>query len=176
MQLGELNVTSNLLNILGSLLAGASDALHETSLDPKLRHHCSCFQHGFISVVTSFAFTIEQASQLWSSLRHGPSLGVIYVLVSLVTSCVCFSISRAVGMAFLSTRDTAYHVTSSMSSAQLLRWLWGAVALVWVYVLFTPTGSVFEPLDTSKQDESLDLIHGSKVQRQELCNSPVIMS
>ena len=58
----ELNVTSTLLNVLGPLLAGATQAINDATTDPFVRQYCSCFQGGFITVFTSFAFMTEQVT------------------------------------------------------------------------------------------------------------------
>ena len=149
---GEVNVTSTLLNVVGPLVAGMMQAVEEAADDPLLRQQCSCFQSGFISVFTSFAFTTEQAARLSASRTHGPLRGIAYVVTSLATSCACFAASHAAAAIALSNRrGGCMRVPPTPKPPRLLRGLWGVVGLVWLYVLLTPAGSVFEPLEIAEE-------------------------
>ena len=180
----ELNVTSTLLNVIGPLLAGAMQAIEDKTTDPLVRQHCICFQSGFITVFTSFAFTTEQvivqiitphplrrqapsewvrphlprhaapfvyqAAQLASSTRHGPRQAVAYVLCSLISSCISFAVGQSVLAAALHLarcRGNSCLRAVALQPRRLLRAMWILFGLVWVWVLCTPAGSVFEPME-----------------------------
>ena len=150
---GEVNITSTMLNAVGPLLAGAVWALEDAAMDPLLRQQCGCFQAGFISVFTSFAFTTEQAARLSASQAYGPTRGFAYVVASLATSCVCFALAQAAVGAALSSRRGVCRLRPPPAPRpqQVARGLWSLVGFAWLYVLLTPAGTVFEPLEIAEE-------------------------
>ena len=93
---GEVNVTATALNLLGPLLGGMARALDEQSGDSAVRRSCAAFQTGFIGVITSFSFMVDQGAQLADDpLRGDLRHGWLYIGTMLAAGCGCFVLGRA---------------------------------------------------------------------------------
>ena len=67
-------------------------------------------------------------------------------------SCACFAAAHGAAAAALAAcRCGCRGRPPTPKPPQVLRWLWGVVAAVWAYVLLSPAGSVFEPLDVAEE-------------------------
>ena len=145
---GSMDLTATGLNLVCPFLCGMAAAIDEEAIDagadPGTRRRVAAFQVGFIGVSTSFSFMAEQAAWL-----GGLRAGALYILGTLATTCVVFSIGRAALASALRTRRLRRALRTGQllpSSSRLLRMLSLLVALTWVWVLLAPAGAVFEPL------------------------------
>ena len=68
----ELDVTGTALNLLGPLLLGAAHGLDEETGTPDVHRACAAFQAGFVGVLTSFSFMVDQASVLAAAAPAAP--------------------------------------------------------------------------------------------------------
>ena len=148
---GEVNVTATALNLLGPLLGGMARALDEQSGDSAVRRSCAAFQTGFIGVITSFSFMVDQGAQLADDpLRGDLRHGWLYIGTMLAAGCGCFVLGRALLGALLRTRRgrrlllrAARPVTTA--DRRSLGWQWVVVCLIWIWVVLAPPGAVFDP-------------------------------
>ena len=142
---GVLDVTATALNIVGALVAGAVAAVHDAASDEGTRRACASFQLGFIGVFTSFSFMAEQAAQLAEATSCGQWCGWLYIACTVAAGCASFAAGRALlGTVLLRTQGRRR--LRAPSPPALLRGLGAVVAAVWVWVLLSPAGAVFEPL------------------------------
>ena len=156
----DLDVTGTALNLIGPLLLGVVHALDEASSTPEVHNACAAFQTGFVGVLTSFSFMVDQSALLAASphaIGHASVTrrlwrGWLYICFTMVAGSVLFLLGRTIGGIALRARSVKRSLLLQLQQQRSRRWplVWWIscfVGLLWCWVLMAPPGTVFNPLE-----------------------------
>ena len=166
---GTVDVTGTSLNLIGPLLGGMACAVDKAADSASVRRSCAAFQAGFIGVLTSFSFMVDQGAQLAAS-PSGLSSGLAYIVATMAAGCAVFAVGHGGTDAVLRSRPGRRLLMGPRSARApphlqrlLLRRLVFAAVLAWLWVLCTPAGAVFDPQDVHAAHRAAGHVHQSGV-------------
>ena len=135
---GEIDISATALNISGAFFAGVTFSLQTSAGNTRLHATCIAFQAGFIGVFTSFTFLAEQAARLAGGEHPSYAAAMGYIILVFAAQLMAFAAAIA-----LLNRFTLPSVPSMLTKP---RGLMGLVAVICIWVLFSPAGAVSDPL------------------------------
>lgn len=137
----QLNISATSLNLFGAFLEGWITTFEQVVMDEGKRKLGRLFRCSFLGVLTSYSYMTEHAAFL---ATKNPSLGPIYIIGSLVLSCIAFALGR---LTYLSIQPVSMKKQYSTHFPKVFYSSVILIFLILIRAIFGPKGFVRDPND-----------------------------